>query len=172
MIDGNDIAKGMGPIAPTRCGTIPAGYLIEYIFSHGKTEDDYQKLCTRSGGIVDLLGTSNMKEVYEKVQAGSEKETLVWNAMIYSICKEIGAMGTVLMGKIDGILLSGGLAFNEDLIMQIKTRCGFLAPVYVYPGEFEMEAMAQGVLRVLRGEEKAKDYDRFLKNESYNQHLF
>ena len=158
MVDGNDIAKGMGPIAPTRCGTIPVGYLIEYIFSHGESERDYQKLCTRSGGIVNLLGTSNMKEVYEKVEAGSEKETLIWNAMLYSICKEIGAMATVLEGKIDGILLSGGLVFNENLVEQIKSRCGFLAPVYAYPGEFEMEAMAQGVLRVLRGEEKIKIY--------------
>jgi len=166
MVDGNDIAKGLGPIAPTRCGTIPAGYLIEYIFQKLKEtkgdvsacESELKKLCTRTGGVVDLLGTSDMKDVYQKAKEGSEKEALVWNAMVYSICKEIGAMGIVLEGQIDGILLSGGLVFNEDLVAQIRRRCGFLAPVYAYPGEFEMEAMANGVLRVLRGEEKAKFY--------------
>ncbi len=166
MVDGNDIAKGLGPIAPTRCGTVPAGYLIEYIFRKLKEEDvditsceaELKKLCTRTGGVVDLLGTSDLKEVYRKAMEGSEKEALVWNAMIYSICKEIGAMAAVLEGQIDAILLSGGLVFNEDLVGQIRRRCGFLAPVYAYPGEFEMEAMANGVLRVLRGEEQAKTY--------------
>jgi len=160
MIDGNDIAKGMGPIAPTRCGTIPAGYLIEYIFRTQKEEGFYQKLCTRSGGIVDLLGTSDMREVFERVNAEEEEASLVWNAMIYSICKEIGAMSVVLSGEIDGILLSGGLVYNDKLVEEIRTRCGFLAPIYAYPGEFEMEALANGVLRVLRGEETPKDYDR------------
>ena len=176
MVDGNDIAKGLGPIAPTRCGTIPAAYLIEYIFQklkerreendgvegaascENESKNEFMKLCTRTGGVVDLLGTSDMKEVYRKAMDGSEKEALVWNAMVYSICKEIGAMAAVLEGQIDGILLSGGLVFNEDLVAQIRRRCGFLAPVYAYPGEFEMEAMANGVLRVLRGEEQAKVY--------------
>ncbi len=158
MIDGNDIAKGLGPIAPTRCGTIPVGYLVEYIFRTGKDESFYQKLCTRSGGIVDLLGTADMKQVYDQAAAGDEESALVWNAMIYSICKEIGAMGAVLEGRVDGILLSGGLVHSEALTEAIRTRCGYLAPVYAYPGEFEMEAMANGVLRVLRGEEPAKVY--------------
>lgn len=160
MVDGNDIAKGMGPIAPTRCGTIPAGYLIEYIFKNEKEESFYQKKCTRTGGIVDLLGTSDMKEVFSRVKAGDAEAGLVWNAMLYSICKEIGAMSTVLSGEIDGILLSGGLVHNEELVEEIKKRCDFLAPVFAYPGEFEMEAMANGVLRVLRGEEALKDYSR------------
>lgn len=158
MIDGNDIAKGMGPIAPTRCGTIPTGYLMEYIFTSGKSKDELLRLCTRAGGMVDLLGTSDMKAVYEKAQNGSEKEALAWDAMKYTICKEIGAMAAVLEGEIDGILLSGGLVYNEDLVETIKRRCGFIAPVYAYPGEFEMEAMANGVLRVLRGVEEAKQY--------------
>ncbi len=158
MVDGNDIAKGLGPIAPTRCGTVPAGYLIEYVLHSGKSEAELQKLCTRTGGVYDLLGTSDMKTVYQKAKEGSEKEALVWRAMLYSVCKEIGAMAAVLEGKIDGILLSGGLVFNEDLVAEIKRRCGFLAPVYAYPGEFEMEAMANGVLRVLRKEEEPRTY--------------
>ena len=158
MVDGNDIAKGLGPIAPTRCGTIPAGYLIEYIFRTGKTQEELSRLCTRSGGVVDLLGTSDMKKVYEKAKEGSHAEALVWDAMVYSICKEIGAMAAVLHGKADGILLSGGLIHNEDLVHSIEEACGFIAPVYAYPGEFEMEALAHGVLRVLRGEEEPKVY--------------
>ena len=158
MIDGNDIAKGLGPIAPTRCGTIPTSYLIEYIFKSGKSEAELQKLCTRTGGVVDLLGTSDMKEVHQRAKDGDAACRLVFDAMIYSICKEIGAMAAVLEGNVDGILISGGLAFNDELIEMIKKRCSFIAPVYVYPGEFEMEAMANGVLRVLKGEEKAKQY--------------
>jgi butyrate kinase len=158
MVDGNDIVKGIGPIAPTRCGTIPAGYLIEYIFNSNKSESELRKLCTGTGGVVNLLGTSDMKSVYERAMAGYKSEKLVWDACIYSICKEIGAMATVLEGNIDGILLSGGLVYNNDLVNQIKMKCGFLAPVTAYPGEFEMEAMANGVIRILTGENKAKVY--------------
>lgn len=158
MVDGNDIVKGLGPIAPTRCGSIPAGYLIEYCMDSGKSKGELMKLCTGNGGVTSLLGTSDMKKVYEAVKNGGEKERLVWEAMIYSICKEIGSMAAVLSGKIDGILLSGGLVYNEELVEKVKERCGFFAPVFAYPGEFEMEAMANGVLRVLRGEEKVKKY--------------
>lgn len=158
MVDGNDIAKGLGPIAPTRCGTIPVAYLLEYAEKSGKSLREMSKLCTRTGGVVDLLGTTNMKDVAEKAETGIEPEHLVWEAMIYGICKEIGAMAAVLEGEIDGILLSGGLVYNEGLVERIRRRCGFLAQVYAYPGEMEMEAMANGVLRVLRGEERAKEY--------------
>ena len=158
MVDGNDIAKGLGPIAPTRCGSIPAGYLMEYIFRSDKKETDLLKLCTRTGGVVDLLGTSDMKKVFELASEGNERERLVWDAMVYSICKEIGSMAAVLKGDVDGILLSGGLVYNESLVNEITESCRFIAPVYPYPGEFEMEAMANGVLRVLRGEEEARVY--------------
>lgn len=158
MVDGNDIAKGLGPIAPTRCGTIPVGYLIDYIFETGMSKKELTAYCTKNGGVADLLGTSDVKKVYEKVLEGGEEETLVWNAMIYSICKEIGAMSCVLSGQVDGILLSGGLVYNDDLVKQIRERCGHIAEVFAYPGEFEMEAMANGALRVLRGEETAKEY--------------
>jgi len=158
MVDGNDIAKGLGPIAPTRCGSIPAGYLIEYISRSGKTTSELMKLCTQTGGAVDLLGTSDMKTVFELAEQGNRKEKLFRDAMIYSICKEIGSMSAVLKGDVDAILLSGGLAHNRELVDGISESCSFIAPVYAYPGEFEMEAMANGVLRVLRGEEKAKIY--------------
>lgn len=158
MVDGNDIAKGLGPIAPTRCGTIPAAYLMEYMKTSGKSEKELTGLTIKTGGFVDLLGTSDLKSVFQKVEEGAPEETLAWNAMVYSICKEIGAMAAVLDGEVDGILLSGGLVFNESLVSDIKKKCGFIAGVYAYPGEFEMEAMANGVLRVLRGEEPAKEY--------------
>ena len=158
MIDGNDIAKGLGPIAPTRCGTIPTGYLIDFCFESGKTQKELKALCTKNGGVADLLGTSDMKKVYEKVVNGAPEETLVWDAMIYSICKEIGSMSCVLHGEVDGILLSGGLVYNDDLVEKIKTRCSHLGKIFAYPGEFEMEAMANGALRVLQGLEIAKEY--------------
>ena len=156
MIDGNDIVKGMGPIAPTRCGTVPLGYFIEYCAKAHKSKDSLLELCTKNGGITDLLGTSDMKSVYKRKISGDAQASLYWDAMVYTVCKEIGAMAAVLKGEVDGILLGGGLIHNPTLVEEIRERCGFLGTVTAYPGEFEMEAMAAGALRVLRGEEKAK----------------
>ena len=92
------------------------------------------------------------------VESGDPQAVRVWNAMIYQITKWIGAMSTVLQGKVDGILLTGGLVRFEDVVNQIKESCEWIAPVSTYPGEFEQEAMAAGALRILRGEEKARTY--------------
>lgn len=157
MIDGNDIVGGEGCMAPTRCGAVPAIELIRYCFS-GVTEKEAKALCTKSGGFVSHLGTSDALEVYQRVEKGEKAAKLVWDTMIYQIIKEIGAMAAVLHGKIDGILLGGGMVHNEQLVSCIREACGFLAPVSAYPGEFEMEAMAAGAIRVLSGEEMPKEY--------------
>ena len=158
MIDGNDIAKGLGPIAPTRCGSVPLGYFIEKYVEAGIPKGELLKLCTKNGGVMDLLGTSDMREVWERKNAGDDEAGLVWSAVVYTICKEIGSMAAVLKGDIDGILLGGGLVHNENLVEQIREACGFLADITAYPGEFEMEAMAAGACRVLSGEEPVKKY--------------
>jgi butyrate kinase len=157
MIDGNDIVGGEGPMAPTRCGAVPAVELIKYCFS-GVSEKEAKDLCMKTGGFVSLLGTSDAKEVSERANRGEKVPSIVWNTMIYQITKEIGAMAAALKGKVDGILLGGGMVYNQDLVTKIKEACEFIAPITAYPGEFEMEAMASGAIRVLEGQEKLKEY--------------
>lgn len=156
MVDGNDIVGGEGPMAPTRCGDIPASALIKYCA--GKDPKEAKAICTRTGGLVSWLGTSDAIEVTKRAAEGDKKAEMVWNTMIYQITKYIGAMAAVLHGKVDGILLGGGMVHNKELVEAIKEACGFIAPVSAYPGEFEMEAMASGAIRVLTGVEQAKKY--------------
>ncbi|MBQ6582844.1 MAG: butyrate kinase [Mogibacterium sp.] len=156
MIDGNDNAGGDGPFTPTRTGSVAAAEFYRY--AEGKDPKEVRKVFTRAGGFVSHFGTSNSDKVHEMVEAGDPKAVRVWNAMIYNICKEIGAMSTVLGGEVDGIVLGGGLLRFDDLVQEIRRRCEWIAPVWVYPGEVEHEAMAAGALRVLRGEEKPKIY--------------
>lgn len=157
MIDGNDIVGGEGPMAPTRCGDVPAMEMINYCFS-GVTEKEAKQLCTRTGGFVSQLGTADALEVCERARAGEKMAELVWETMIYQIIKQIGAMATVLRGKIDGILLAGGIVHEQELIDKITEACQWIAPVTAYPGEFEMEAMASGAIRALNGAEEIKNY--------------
>ncbi|MBC7224153.1 MAG: ROK family protein, partial [Anaerolineae bacterium] len=110
------------------------------------------------GGLVAHLGTNDAREVERRIAEGDEHARLIYEAMAYQIAKEIGAMATALKGEVDAIVLTGGLAHSEMLVGWIQERVGWIAPVLVYPGEDEMLAMAQGALRVLRGEEEAKEY--------------
>lgn len=156
MVDGNMGADGEGVFTPTRIGSVPVLQLLDYIDQH--SVEDVRLRCSRAGGFVDLFGTSNSDTIHALVEKGDRKAVLVWNTMIYQICKMIGEMSAVLCGKVDGILLTGGLMRFQDIIDGIKERCGFIAPVTVYPGEMEQEAMAIPVLRVMNGEEKARTY--------------
>ena len=156
MIDGTMGADGDGPFAPTRIGSVPVLELLDYLETHSL--DDVRRMCSRSGGFVSLFGTSNSDTVHALVDQGDKKATLVWNTMIYQICKAIGEMSTVLCGKVDAILLTGGLMRFNDITEGIKERCGWIAPIVVYPGEMEQEAMAFPVLKVLKGEAKALTY--------------
>jgi butyrate kinase len=158
MVDGVDIVEGEGPMAPTRAGAVPAAPLIRLCFSGKYTEREMLAKCTRSGGLVDQLGTSDALEISNKAAAGETSAVLIWEAMIYQIIKNIGAMAGVLQGKVDGILLGGGMVHNKGLVEKITKSCEFIAKVSAYPGEFEMEAMASGAIRVLEGKEIAKKY--------------
>ena len=120
--------------------------------------DDMRRMCSRSGGFVSLFGTSNSDTVHALVEQGDKKAVLVWNTMIYQICKSIGAMSAVLSGKVDAILLTGGLMRFDDITEGVRARCGWIAPIHVYPGEMEQEAMAFPVLKVLRGQAQARIY--------------
>ena len=156
MIDGTMGADGDGPFAPTRIGSVPVLALLDYIEAH--SIDDVRRMCSRSGGFVSLFGTSNSDTVHAMVEQGDKKATLVWNTMIYQICKSIGEMSAVLCGKVDAILLTGGLMRFDDIAEGIRERCGWIAPIHVYPGEMEQEAMAFPVLKVLRGQAQAITY--------------
>ena len=173
MIDGTMGADGDGPFAPTRIGSVPVLELLDYIerrtCPESNTEGrdledvnavlaDIRRMCSRSGGFVSLFGTSNSDTIHKLVEQGDKKATLVWNTMIYQICKSIGAMSAVLCGKVDAILLTGGLMRFGDICTGIKERCGWIAPIHVYPGEMEQEAMAYPVLKVLRGQTQALTY--------------
>lgn len=158
MIDGFDIVGGEGPMAPTRCGSVAVADLLKYMDQNQLTTADVKKLCTRSGGFVSHTGISDALELTKRAAAGDKYAEMLWNTMIYQINKCIGSMATVLEGKIDGILLGGGMVYNEELVSKIKAACEWIAPVSAYPGEFEMEAMAAGAARVLSGQEEAKHY--------------
>ncbi len=158
MIDGNDIVGGEGPMAPTRCGSVPAVEMIRYCFDHADDKKGVEALCTKGGGFVSHLGTSDALEVCARAEAGDRYAALVWEAMTYQIIRWIGAMAGVLHGKVDGILLGGGMVHNKGLNAAIEDACSWIAPVTAYPGEFELEAMAAGAIRVLEGVEQAKEY--------------
>ena len=150
MVDGNMGADGEGAFTPTRIGSVPVLQLLDYIEAHSVA--DVRLRCSRAGGFVDLFGTSNSDTIHALVEKGDRKATLVWNTMIYQVCKMIGEMSAVLCGKVDAILLTGGLVRFQDVVDGVKTRCGFIAPVSVYQGEMEQEALALPTLKVLRGE--------------------
>lgn len=156
MVDGNDIVGGEGPMAPTRCGHVPVIGILNYAKEKGL--DAAFALCSKSGGFVSHLGTSDAIEVTKRAEQGDRRAELIWHAMIYQIEKCIGEMAAVLKGDVDGILLGGGMVHSKELVERITADCAWIAPVSAYPGEFEMEALSAGAIRVLTGKEKAKKY--------------
>ena len=157
MVDGYDIVGGEGMMAPTRCGAVPVAELLNYLEA-GHTTGEVRKMCMKTGGFVDLLGTSDAREVEARIAEGDEAAKLVWETMCYQICKCIGAMAATLHGKVDGILLGGGMVNSKALVARIEEACSWIAPVSAYPGEFELEAMAAGAIRVLDGVEEPLEY--------------
>ena len=156
MIDGNMGADGEGPFSPTRIGSVPLPQLLDYIEAH--SIEKVRRMCTRAGGFVSLFGTSDSDIIHKRVEEGDPAAILVWNAMIYQISKLIAEMSAVLCGKVDGILLTGGLMRFDDIIRGIEERCGWIAPISVYPGEMEQDALALPVLKALRGQAKVLTY--------------
>jgi butyrate kinase len=157
LVDATNLAYGEGPMAPTRCGTIPVLRVVE-MMEKGVEPERIRRYVLKDGGVFDHLGTSDMREVDRMIADGDEYAKLVRDALIYHIAKSIGALATVLYGKPDAIVLTGGIARSEAVVEGVRERVGFIAQVLTYPGEFEMEALANGALRVLRGEEQAKLY--------------
>lgn len=157
MVDANG-ADDEGPFSPERAGTLPMADLVSLCFAGRYTQREMLKKITRQAGLMAHLGTADAREVERTIQAGDLHALRVAQAMAYQIAKEIGAMATVVSGKVDAIALTGGLAAWGRLVDDVTARCSFIAPIMVFPGENEMEALAWGAIRVLAGEEEAREY--------------
>ncbi|MBQ6195769.1 MAG: butyrate kinase [Prevotella sp.] len=157
-VDANNALDGEGPFSPERAGSLPAADLIRLCFSGKYTEAQLLKRVAGQAGLTAHLGSNDMRVIEKRIAEGDEHAKLIVDAMIYHVAKNIVAEGAVLCGNIDAILLTGGLARSEYIITNLRRRIDFLAPVYCYPGEDEMEALAMNALDVLRGRQEAKVY--------------
>jgi butyrate kinase len=164
MIDVNQALDGTGPFSPERAGGLPVGDVARMCYGHPPYQDMhltyeemFKKIAGR-GGLVAHLGTNDALEVERRIDAGDAHARLVYEAMAYQVAKEIGLMATALKGEVDAIYVTGGLAHSTRLIAWIRERVSWIAPILLYPGEDEMLALAQGALRVLSGEEQAREY--------------
>jgi len=158
VVDVNNALNGEGPITPERAGTVPAGDLVDLALSGRFSRDELKKMLTGRGGMVAHLKTNDMRETLKRMNGGDETAALVFEAMAITVAKQVGACAAVLKGRVDGIVLTGGLALSPEFIDKIKDCIRFLGPVFVFPGENEMIALAQAGLRVLRGEDTARTY--------------
>ncbi len=157
MVDVNN-ANEEGPFSLERCGTLPALALVRLCYSGDYSMEEAVKLLTSRGGIYSYLGTKNFVEVDSKVGEGDREARQVVEAMAYQVAKEIAAMAAVLEGSVDRIVITGGMAHADTLVNMIAKRVSFIAPLELFPGEEELEALAAGALRVLKGETEALRY--------------
>ncbi len=158
VIDVFNALDGDGAFSPERAGAVPVGGLVRLCFSGKYTEKEVMKKLVGEGGLNSYLHCNNMQECERMMNEGDKKAELVVNAFTYQISKNIGSMAAVLEGKVDAILLTGGIAYEQFITDNISRRVSWIAPVHIYKGEDELLALAQGALRVLNGEEEAKEY--------------
>lgn len=158
VIDVNQGLDGEGPFSPERSGTLPVGDLVRVCFSNEYSQKEIKKMITGKGGLVAYLGTNNAYEVEKRVESGDQQAKLIYEAMAYQVSKTVGAMAAVLKGDVDGILITGGIAHDKWFVNQIIERVYKFGPVYVYPGEDEMKALATNAYMVLKGKIQAKEY--------------
>ncbi|MDZ7269519.1 MAG: butyrate kinase [candidate division KSB1 bacterium] len=157
MIDVTN-SREEGAFSTERAGSLPVMKLVELCFSGKFSRQEIETRIFREGGLYSYLNTKDLLEVLRRCQAGEEQAQIVYEAMIYQISKEIGAMAAVLAGRVDAILLTGGMVHAPGLVDALTSRVQWIAPVFCYPGEDELQALAEGALRVLRGQEAALDY--------------
>lgn len=158
VVDVNNALDGEGPFSPERAGGVPVGDLVKLCYSGKYTYEELNKKLVGHGGIVAYLDTNDFRTLQQRAMDGDKKAKLIFDAFIFQVAKEIGKCAAVLCGKVDAILLTGGIAYSKDVTAAIKEMVSFIGPVVVYPGEDELLALAQGAIRVLKGEEKAKEY--------------
>ncbi|MEG0773405.1 butyrate kinase [Clostridium sp.] len=152
------IADDEGPFSPERAGRIPCKELIDLCYSGKYDKKTMHKKLRGDGGLKDYLGTVDVREVVKAIEHGDKNAELILEAMAYQVSKGIGELATVVEGKVDAIVITGGIAYSKLITDWIKNRVQFIAPVEIMPGENEMESLSLGTLRVLRGEEEAKEY--------------
>ena len=157
-IEVNNGLDGDGPFSPERAGTLPAADLVRACFSGKWSESEMLSRIAGQGGLVAWLGTSDVREVLARIEAGDAQARLVLDAMIYGVAKTIGSQAVALCGQVDAILLTGGLAHADYITSRLRERVSFIAPVHIYPGENELEALAENALAVLRGEREVRTY--------------
>jgi butyrate kinase len=158
IVDVNDGLLGMGPFSPERAGALPLEGLLKLAFSGDYTLESLSHKLSRQSGLMGYLGTNDLGEVLKLIDDSSEQAAVVYRAMIYQIAKEVAAMATVLKGKVDAVILTGGMARSTRLIEELSTRVDFLGPVMTIPGSLELEALAQGAWRIINGEETVREY--------------
>lgn len=158
VIDVNNALSGEGPFSPERTGSLPTTSLIDYFFAEKKSKEALVRLFCGKSGTIAYLGTNDLREIIKRIEAGDAHALFYCQAMAYEIAKEIGRCSTVVCGKVDQIILTGGLAFNPGFVQEIQQYVEFIAPLTILPGENELEALALGALRVLKKEEPAKHY--------------
>lgn len=159
VIDVNNALDGEGPFGPERSGTLPAGALARFCIENKLNWPEARKMLTGEGGLYAYVGHKDALQIEKKAREGDPLSIQLQKAMAYQISKEIGAMASVLSGKVDAILITGGIAHNPDLTADIKERVGFIAPVLIYPGEDEMRALAQNGSMLLSGKISARNYN-------------
>lgn len=159
VIDVNNGLAGDGPFALERSGDLPVGDLIDLCYSGKFTHEEMLLRVNGQGGMQAYLGITDARVIDSRIESGDENARMAMTAMAYQVAKEIGSAATVLRGKVDAVVLTGGLAYWERLVALLKERVEFIAPVHIYPGENEMESLALGVYRVLSGRETARDYN-------------
>ncbi len=159
IIDVNNALDGEGPFSPERTGNVPVGDLVDLCYSGKYTHDEMRKKIRGKGGLVSYLGTNNARKVKEMVKSGNKKAESIYRAMAYQVAKEIGSCAVVLDGKVDGIILTGGIAYDKLFTSWIEEKVKFISEVYIYPGEYELSLFAMSGLKVLRGEEEAMEYN-------------
>ncbi|MBI5997344.1 butyrate kinase [Clostridium perfringens] len=158
VIDVNNALDGDGPFSPERAGGVPSGELLEMCFSGKYSKEEVYKKLVGKGGFVAYANTNDARDLIKLSQEGDEKGSLIFNAFIYQIAKEIGSMAVVLEGEVDAIVLTGGIAYSDYVTNAINKKVKWIAPMVVYGGEDELLALAQGAIRVLDGVEEAKVY--------------
>ncbi len=158
VIDVFNALDGDGAFSPERAGAVPSGALVKLCYSGKYTEKEVYKKIVGGGGFNAYLNTNDMRDVEKMVEGGDKNAEEIRDAFIFQVAKNIGSMSCVLKGKVDQIIMTGGIAYNKSVTDGLKERIGFIAPVTVYPGEDELLALAQGALRVLNKEEAAKEY--------------
>ena len=157
IVDTND-ATGEGPFGPERTGSLPVMQLTDLCFSGKYTREQVRRMLRGEGGFFAYLGTTDMQEIMKRVNDGEAKAKLCYDAFVYQVAKEIGSLTPVTKGTVDAILMTGGICHNKQFTDDVVDRVGWIAPVFIYPGEEELPALNWGVLNVLRGKEKAKIY--------------